>query len=189
MKTMQTMLVCSVLLLLVIVLAVYRSDSANKSPPLAVISDNVTASSTAPAVDPDNLQAVVPDGQELTFDEFQKRAGKVAQLLSPLKPTHIKRTGNRFILTTTPTTIQKQGVTVYIAARVSCEATKSGNVITLKNIDGVEVNVGIGGKLKLKEAVITPGANDKATVDGKLEVSRWLPDMPFSITVDTRAVP
>lgn len=132
-----------------------------------------------------NLEAIVPDGKELTFDELQKRSGEVAQLLSPLKPTHIKRSGKRFTLTTTATTISKSGVSVYVSASVSCEATKAGNVITLKNIDGVQVDLGLG-KMKLKEAVITPGANDTATVDGKLEVSRWLPYVPFSITVDTK---
>lgn len=138
----------------------------------------------------ENLEKIVPEGKELTFDEFQKRAGKdVAQLLTPLKPTHIKRSGNRFTLTCAPTTISRQGVTVYVSSTVSCQASKAGNVITLKNISGVQVNVGVGGKLNLKEAVITPGANNSARIDGKLDVSRWLPYIPFSVTVDLDKIP
>ena len=184
-KTTRTVLICTVLFTLVAVSASYRSPPTKAEQPMAT--NNVTAATNSgnPQATPD-LDTIVPDGKELTFDELQKRAPDVAQLLSPLKPTHIKRSGNRFTLTTTPATIAKQGVTVYVSSKVSCEATKAGNVITMKNIDGVEVNVGLGGKLKLREAVITPGANDTAQVDGKLEVSRWLPYVPFSVTVDTK---
>lgn len=184
-NTTRTVLTCTVLLTLAAVFASYRSSPTKAELPMATNNVGLTANSGNPQPTPD-LNAIVPDGQELTFDELQKRAPDVAQLLSPLQPTHIKRSGNRFTLTTTPATIAKQGVTVYVSGKVSCEATKSGNVITLKNIDGVEVNVGLGGKLKLREAVITPGANDTAQVDGKLEVGRWLPYVPFSITVNTK---
>ncbi len=184
-KTTRTVLICTVLLTLVAVSASYRSPPTKAEQPMATNDVTAATNSGNPQATPD-LDTIVPDGKELTFDELQKRAPDVAQLLSPLKPTHIKRSGNRFTLTTTPATIAKQGVTVYVSSKVSCEATKAGNVITMKNIDGVEVNVGLGGKLKLREAVITPGANDTAQVDGKLEVSRWLPYVPFSVTVDTK---
>ena len=182
-KTMQTLLLCTVALLLVSAYALLRIADLNRSPLSSVA--NFAVQPGAQPTNPDDLTAVVPEGKEMTFDEFQKAAPHVAPLLSPLKPTHIKRTGSRFTLTTTPTTITRQGVTVYVSGTVSCEATKSGTVISLKNIDGVEVDAGVG-KMKLKEAVITPGTNDKAKVDGKLEVSRWLPNIPFSITVDTK---
>jgi|SRR5579883_727654 len=134
-----------------------------------------------------DLSTAVPDGQEITIDEFRQRAGDdVANMLAPLNPTKIRRDGTRFTLSTTPATINNQGVTVYVAAQVACEVSKNGNTIALRNIDGVDVKLGaLGTRFKLREAVITANPGGKtAQVDGKLEVSRWLPYVPFSLTVD-----
>jgi hypothetical protein len=179
MKAMVIALACLVFVALVFLIGNKNQTWLNAAPLAAV------GNSGNPVPDTDNLQTIITDGTEMTFDEFKKKAPAVAQLLTPLQPTRIRRDGNRFTLTTTPATIAKQGVTVYVSGKVSCEATKSGNVITLKKIEGVEVSIGVGGKLKLRESVITPGGNNTATVDGKLEVSRWLPYIPFSVTVDT----
>lgn len=153
------------------------------NPPLAVVGINGSA-----VTDPDDLKVIIPDGTEMPFDEFQKKAPDVAKLLTPLNPTKIRRDGNLITLTNTPTTIAKNGVTVYISGKISCEVTKSGNVITLKKIDGIDVDTGVG-RAKLREAVITPGPNNTATIDGKLELSRWLPWISFSVTVDTTQTP
>jgi len=153
------------------------------NPPLAIVSTTGSV-----VTDPDDLKVVIPDGTEMSFDEFKQKAPDVAKLLTPLNPTKIRRDGDLFTLTGTPTTIAKQGVTVYIAGKISCEVSKSGNVITLKKIDGIDVDTGIG-RAKLREAVITPGANNTATIDGKLELSRWLPWISFSVTVDTTQAP
>lgn len=153
------------------------------NPPLAIV--GTTGSVVA---DPDDLKVIIPDGTEMSFDEFKQKAPDVAKLLTPLNPSKIRRDGDLFTLTGTPTTIAKQGVTVYIAGKISSEVTKSGNVITLKKIDGIDVDTGIG-RAKLREATITPGPNNTATIDGKLELSRWLPWISFSVTVDTTQTP
>ncbi len=132
-----------------------------------------------------DLDTVVPDGVKLTFDEFKKKAGDdVANLLVPLGPKSILRNGQKFTLESDGKTIQTSGVTVYIDKTVSCEASNSGNVVTLKNIKGLSVKIDYLGKLQVKEAVITPVGGNKARVDAKVEASRWLPWVPVSYTVD-----
>ncbi len=176
-KTMVTALV-SVALLVLALLYGNRVQIGSAPPMAAVVGQD------DPIANPDDLDAIVPDGKELTFKEFEQKAANVAQLLSPLNPTHIKRDGTKFTLTCTPATITRQGATLYVSSTVTCEATKNGNVISLKKIDGVQVDVGLG-KMKLREASINPSGTNSAKVDGKLEVSRWLPYVPFSVTVDT----
>lgn len=178
-KTMVTALVSIVLLVLALFLGNRAQNNSGMTPVALVVNGQ-----DDPIADPDDLEAIVPDGKELTFKEFEQKAANVAQLLSPLNPTHIKRDGSKFTLTCNPATISRQGATLYVSGTVTCEATKNGTVISLKKIDGVQVDVGLG-KMKLREATIAPNGGTNAKVDGKLEISRWLPYVPFSVNVDT----
>ncbi|MBX9690804.1 MAG: hypothetical protein K2Z81_00360 [Cyanobacteria bacterium] len=136
-----------------------------------------------------DLDTVVPDGVKLTYDEFKKKAGDdVANLLSPLGPKTITRNGQKYTLECAGKTIQTSGVTVYVDTTVSCDASNSGKVVTLKNIKGISVKVDYLGKLQVKEAVITPTGGNKARVDVKVEVSRWLPWVSYSYEVDLDSI-
>jgi len=179
MKIMTIALAVLAFLGLVFVVGFNAQTYLHATPPMAAVNGN----GQIPEVD---LDKIVPDGQELTFDEFRQRAGDdIANMLAQLNMTHIKRNGSQFTITAKPSTVTKNGVTVYISSKVTCEgAILTGNIVTLKKVEGVDVDTGLG-RYKLREAVITPGANNTATIDGKLEISRWLPYVSFSVTVDT----
>ena len=135
---------------------------------------------------PKGLDELIPDGTEITFAEFEKTAGAAyANLLRPLGPKTISRNGKTFTMKCSAGSISAPGTTLKVAPIVSCEVTRQGNSIALKNISGVTVDIDyVGGNLAVREAVITNATNGKAVVDAKVEVSSWLPWIPVSVTVD-----
>lgn len=135
-----------------------------------------------------DLTKALPEGQDVTFDEFRKNAGdEIADLLSPVNPTVLRRDGTKVTITTPGSTVTKSGVTIYVAKKVSADiAISATNVVTLTKVQGIDVKPSaITGRCPLREAVITPLTKDTARIDGKLEISIFLPWVSFSVTVDT----
>lgn len=149
------------------------------------------ASSNAATVPPQavpDIFALIHDGEELTFAQFRQRAGdELAKKFERIQPVSVRRAGNRFFLKTVPTVHSRYGCTVYVGADVSLHAVKSGRVLTVTEVTGVEIFV-FGKRSKVKEVVVTPLEGTRVHLSGKLEVSRFLPYIPLSITIDKNKV-
>lgn len=132
----------------------------------------------------DKAIKAVPDGQSVSFADFRKNAGdKVANLLAFASPTKISRKGDHVTLEcANGASISHGGKTLTCGKRVEFDLVPNGAVLELKNVTGVTVTVS-SLVLDLKEATVQPDANGNTQVDGSLEVSWLLPNIPFSVTL------
>ncbi len=132
----------------------------------------------------DKATKAVPDGQSISFADFRKKAGdKIANLLAFASPTKISRKGNHITLDcANGASISHGGKTLTCGSKVEFDLVPNGTVLELANVKGVTITVG-SVPMDLKEANIQPDANGNTQVDGSLEVSRWLPNIPFSVTL------
>ncbi len=132
----------------------------------------------------DKATKAVPDGKSISFADFRKNAGdKIANLLAFASPTKISRKGNHITLDcANGASISHGGKTLTCGSKVEFDLVPNGNVLELTNVKGVTITVS-SVPMDLKEANIQPDANGNTQVDGSLEVSRWLPNIPFSVTL------
>ncbi len=132
----------------------------------------------------DKATKAVPDGKTVTFADFRKNAGdKIANLLAFASPTSISRKGDHITLDcANGASISHGGKTLTCGSKVEFDLVPNGSVLELTNVKGVTITVS-SVTADLKDATIQPDANGNTQVDGSLEISRWLPNIPFSVTL------
>lgn len=131
------------------------------------------------------LIGAVSDGTTVTYAEFRKKVGnQTADLLSWANPQTITRNGNHVILDSAgkATMTSPSGVEVTIAQRVEFDIDPNSKELSISNVQGITVKLSAIA-MDLSEAKLTPVANGDTTVSGKLKAARWLPRVPFSITI------
>jgi hypothetical protein len=163
------------------------------TPPYGMLQNNTQMqpkSANPSQASSNNLDAVMPDGATLTFSEFEAQAGpQLAALLAPLSVKTITRHGDQFILECTPGTLTTSAVSATIASTVKARVQVNGPTMSMSDIDGVTVDLGIlGSGHALREVTITPIDSTTAKVDGKLEIASWLPLFPFTAEIDMNQV-
>ncbi len=133
----------------------------------------------------EKLLEVVPDGGTITYDDLLKKVGpEVSQLFSWAKPKTISRNGNHFILECEPgASVAAGGITLKLANKVEADLTVYSDGIGLTGVKGANVSWGGFNLLKVREVRIQRDGTDKVKVSGKAEVSRFLPYVPFNVTL------
>lgn len=133
----------------------------------------------------------IPDGGTIDYDELIKKAGSEAdQILGWAKPKKISRNGNTITVECEPGAQVGQGsVTVDLDQKVEFEFSHSGETVTLTRVRGVKVSTAGLSLLRVESATITRNADGTVTVSAKAEVSRWLPYIPISVTIDPNNLP
>lgn len=129
---------------------------------------------------------MIPDGGTMTYDEFKKTAGSdIAKLLSWASPQTVTRKGKHLIIdSASAASITTGGVTINIDSRVEFDVDTSGPGLVAKKIKGVTVKKGIIGPLPIRDATMTVDpATGNISIKGNLELSRWLPYIPFEVNL------
>ena len=130
------------------------------------------------------LLAAVPDGSTVKYADFQKAVGPDhADILNFCNPQTITRNGNHLIMDcAAAATTSNQAVEVTIAKRVELDIDPQSAALSAKNITGVSVKVSVVA-MDLKEATLDRDANGDTKVTCKLLASKWLPYVPYSLTI------
>lgn len=133
----------------------------------------------------EQLLEVVPDGGSISYDELTKKVGpEVSQMFSWAKPKSISRKGNHFIVECEPgASVDAGGVTLKLAEKVEADLTVYPDGIGLSNVKGANVSWAGFNLLKVREVRIQRDGTDKVKVSGKADISRFLPSVPFSVTL------
>lgn len=153
-------------------------------PASSAASSSATAAKTEKSPG-EQLLEVVPDGGSITYDELTKKVGpEVQQLFAWAKPKTISRNGNHFILECDPgASVAAGGITLKLAQKVEADLTVYPDGVGLTGVKGANVSWGGFNLLKVREVRIERDGNDKVKVSGKAEISRFLPYVPFSVTL------
>ncbi|MBY0359704.1 MAG: hypothetical protein K2W82_17005 [Candidatus Obscuribacterales bacterium] len=128
----------------------------------------------------------VPDGGSISFEDFSKKAGDdVAGLLRLMKPTKISRKGGHVVLECQPgPSVTDGGITVNLGKTVECDLTAGPDSIKMESITGVTVQMPAGlGTPTLESATMTRNADQSVKISGVLRKLRFIPRLPFNITL------
>lgn len=134
----------------------------------------------------DKIVNALPNGTPVKYDDFRKKVGTdVTDLLPWATPDTITRNGNHIVLDSPAAGTQQlgNGVELKTDRKVEFDLSRANGSFTLTGVKGVKVSISGAAALDLKELTLTQDGNGNIVVSGKLLVSRFLPYLPFKVTL------
>ncbi len=134
----------------------------------------------------DRIIKALPNGTPMKYDDFQRKVGTdITDLLPWATPDTITRNGNHIVLDSAASGTQQlgNGVELKTDKRVEFDLSRANGSFTLTGIKGIKVSIGGAAALDLKELTLTKDSSGNIVVSGKLLVSRYLPYLPFKVTL------
>ncbi len=134
----------------------------------------------------DRIVKALPDGTPVKYDDFRKKVGTdVTDLLPWATPDTITRHGNHIVLDSPSAGTQQlgNGVELKTDKKVEFDVNKANGLLTLTGIKGIKVSISGAAALDLRELTLARDGNGNIVVSGKLLLSRFLPYLPFKVTL------
>jgi hypothetical protein len=134
----------------------------------------------------DKIVDALPDGVPVKYDDFKSKVGTdLVSLLPGANPDTITRNGNHITIDSSKESTQALGsAELKLAKRVEFDLTSAGGALSLTNVKGIKVSVSSGAPaFELHQVNISRDGSGNTTISGKLNVSRFLPYLPFKFTI------
>lgn len=134
----------------------------------------------------DEALDAVPDGTTVAYSDLVKNADPgVVQALAWANPQSVSRNGNHFVITCgSASSMSQGGITINIGQKIEFDLDPTSPDLAVTNLTGVTASKGSVGPYSIRSATIAVDSSGNTTVSGKLEVSRWLPKLPFTVKFD-----
>jgi len=134
----------------------------------------------------DKIQQALPDGVPVKYSDFQKQVGtEITDLLPGANPDTITRQGKHITIDSASETAQQMGsAELKLATRVEFDLANPSGALELTNVKGIKVSLTSGTPaFDLKQVKIARDGSGDTTISGKVQISRFLPYVPFKFTI------